>query len=147
MCCLAKRGLTTVFELRHYFLQRNDGMEISKQGYLQQRKRLNPDIFSDLNDEYLKDFYDSDEAKTWNGYLVLAIDGSKAEVPNSKENRESFGDSGNQHSMTGQVRALVSSVYDIFNGFYLDMQIGHISNGETKLAKQNLAHIREMGIT
>ena len=146
MCCLAKRGLTTVFELRHYFLQRNDDMNISKQGYLQQRKRLNPDVFSALNDEYLMDFYGSDEVKTWNGYLVLAIDGSKAEVPNSGENRESFGGSGNQYSATGQVRALVSSVYDILNGFYLDMQIGHIANGETQLAKENLAHIREMGI-
>lgn len=140
MCCLAKRGLTSVFELRHYFQQRNDSMRISKQGYLQQRKRLNPDVFSELNDEYLKDFYDSDEVETWNGYLALAIDGSKAEVPNSRENRECFGDSGNQ------VRALVSTVYDILNGFYLDIAIGHISDGETKLAKQNLTHIKEMGI-
>ena len=51
-----------------------------------------------------------------------AIDGSKAEVPNSKENRETFGNSGNQHSKTGQVRALVSGMYDILNHFYLDIE-------------------------
>ena len=34
------------------------------------------------------DFYHSDEPKLWKGYLLIAIDGSKAEVPNSKENRE-----------------------------------------------------------
>ena len=70
-CCLAKKGLTTVFELRNYF-QQKDGlpMHISKQAYLQQRKRLNPKVFSHLNDEYLMDFYDSSEPELWNGYLL-----------------------------------------------------------------------------
>ena len=39
--------------------------------------------------------------------FVLAIDGSKAEIPNSVENRERFGKSNNQHSELGQIRALV----------------------------------------
>jgi len=62
MCCLSKKGLTTTMELRNYFKQKDDlCMRISKQGYLQQRKRLNPEVFSYLNDEYLTDFYDSSE--------------------------------------------------------------------------------------
>ena len=146
LCCLAKKGLTTVFELRNYFRQRNNGMKISKQGYLQQRKRLNPDVFSSLNDEYLMDFYNSGEAELWNGYLLLAIDGSKAEVPNSKENRERFGAITNQYTQTGQVRAMVSGIYDILNGFYLDLEIAHISSSEGELAKQNLQHLKSMGI-
>lgn len=92
------------------------------------------------------DFYHSDEPKLWNGYLLIAIDGSKAEVPNSKENRETFGNSGNQHSKMGQVRALVSGMYDILNHFYLDIEIEHSSVSEHELAKQNLKHLREMGI-
>ena len=70
-----------------------------------------------------------------------AIDGSKAEVPNSKENRETFGNSGNQHSKTGQVRALVSGMYDILNHFYLDIEIEHISVSKNELAKRNLKHL------
>lgn len=120
-------------------------MEITKQRYLQQRKRLNPDVFSYLNDEYIMDFYKAGEAKLWNGYLLVAVDGSKAEIPNSKENREHFRDSGNHHS-SGQVRALVSSAYDILNGFYLSMEIGHIISSETVLAKQNLLRLGEIGI-
>ena len=73
-------------------------MQLSVQGYLQQRKRLNPEIFPYLNRKYLMDFYRSDEPRLWKGYLLIAIDGSKAEVPNSKDNREAFGNSGNQHS-------------------------------------------------
>ena len=98
LCCLSKKGLTTAFELRNYFREKGDlSMQLSIQGYLQQRKRLNPEIFPYLNRNYLMDFYHSDEPKLWKGYLLIAIDGSKAEVPNSKENRETFGNSGNQH--------------------------------------------------
>lgn len=119
-------------------------MQLSVQGYLQQRKRLNPEVFSYLNSEYLKDFYRSDEVELWNGYLLLAIDGSKAEVPNSRENRERFGKSNNQHSQAGQVRALVSGMYDILNRFYLDIEIEHISISENELAKQNLNHLKNI---
>lgn len=147
LCCLSKKGLTTALELRNYFKQKDDSsMKMSKQGYLQQRKRLNPDVFSYLNDEYLVDFYHSSEPKLWNGFLLLAIDGSKAEVPNSTENRERFGKSNNQHSELGQVRALVSGMYDILNQFYLDIEISHISASETELAKKNLNHFKHMDI-
>lgn len=69
----------------------------------------------------------------WNGYLLLGIDGSKAEVPNSEENRLYFGKSNNQLSGQGQIRALVSGMYDILNGFYLDIGIAHISTSETEM--------------
>lgn len=147
LCCLSKKGLTTVLELRNYFQQKEDfSMKISKQGYLQQRKRLNPEVFSYLNDGYLADFYSSSEPKLWNGFLLLAIDGSKAEVPNSAENRRYFGKSNNQHSDLGQVRALVSGMYDILNQFYLDIEISHISTSETELAKNNLEHLQYINI-
>ena len=62
LCCLSKKGLTTIFELRNYFKQKEVWpMQLSVQGYLQQRKRLDPEVFSYLNSEYLKDFYSSDE--------------------------------------------------------------------------------------
>lgn len=76
----------------------------------------------------------------------MAIDGSKLEVPNSKENRKIFGNSGNQHSKIRQVRALVSGMYDILNHFYLDIQIAHISVSENELAKQNLEHLKEVAM-
>lgn len=147
LCCLSKKGLTTTLELRNYFIQKDvPAMKISKQGYLQQRKRLNPEIFSYLNDEYMADFYHSSEPRLWNGFLLLAIDGSKAEVPNSTENRERFGKSNNQHSELGQVRALVSGMYDILNQFYLDIEISNISASETEFAKKNLTHLTHMDI-
>lgn len=142
---LSKKGLTNVMELRNYFREKGSKVEITKQGYLQQRKKLNPDVFTYLNDEYVKDFYQAGEAELWNGYLLLAIDGSKAEVPNSQENREHFGSSGNQKA-SGPARAMVSCAYDILNGFYLSMEIGHIRSSEIALAQKNLEHLEELGI-
>ena len=41
-----KKGLTTTFELRNYFKEKGDlSMQLFVQGYLQQRKRLNPKFF------------------------------------------------------------------------------------------------------
>ena len=65
-------------------------MQLSVQGYLQQRKRLNPEFFPYLNRKYLMDFFIVLTNETVKGYLLIAIDGSKAEVPNSKDNREAF---------------------------------------------------------
>lgn len=146
VCTLSKRGLTTEMELRSYAGARGGkSMQITKQGCLQQRKRLNPEVFRYLNQAYLREFYSSaGEDRTWKGYLVLAVDGSKAEVPDSPENRRSFGQCGNQHTTQGPVRAQVSSIYDTRNGFCLDMQISSISASETELAKAGIEQISQM---
>ena len=144
LCALAQKGLTAAMEVRLYFKQKGqDPMSISKQGYLKQRKRLNPEVFSYLNREYLADFYASDEPQLWEGRLVLAIDGSKAEVPNSEENCETFGKCGNGRS-EGQPRALVSGMYDALNGFFPDIQIGRTDDSEIELAKKNILAFREI---
>lgn len=46
-------------------------MPLSVQGYLQQRKCLNPEVFSYLNRDYILDFYHSEEPKLRNGYFFL----------------------------------------------------------------------------
>ena len=118
LCCLSKKGLTTTFELRNYFKEKGDlSMQLSVQGYLQQRKRLNPEIFPYLNRKYLMDFYRSDEPRLWKGY-----------------------------SGKGQVRALVSGMYDVLNHFYLDIEIEHICISENELAKRNLKQLKKFGI-
>lgn len=93
LCTIDKKGLTTEMELHKYFLEKGvTPMSISKQGFLQQRKKLNPEVFSFINKEYLKVFYSSDESIIWNNYLVFAIDGGKVEISNSDENRATFGE-------------------------------------------------------
>lgn len=96
-----------------------------------------------MNKQYLQDFYSSNEPVLWNNYLVFAVDGSKAEIPNSDENRAFFGECGNNHS-NGEVRALVSSIFDVYNHFFLDLQIDSIKTSESELAKKNTHAIKEI---
>jgi len=143
----ARKGLTAAMELRRYFSEEGkENKKISKQGYFQQRRKLNPEVFRELNRDCLNDFYSSkEEVKTWNGYTVFAIDGTKAEIPNSKENRETFGMEGNQYG-AGQPRALVSGLYDVYNDFFVDLQIGKITESESEAAKRNIRELKQLQV-
>jgi hypothetical protein len=53
------------------------GQTASKQDYLKQRQKLNPEVFKRLNRNYLGRFYGGAGAKEWRGYLLMAADGSR----------------------------------------------------------------------
>ena len=117
MCILAKKGLSTTMEIRHYF-QAMEKVEhtVSKQDYLQRRQKLNPVVFKLLNRNYLKRFYDGKEAVRWEGYLVMAVDGSRAEIPNSEDNRQTYGESINKYGKA-VARTNLSALHDVYNRF------------------------------
>ncbi|WP_086348706.1 IS4 family transposase [Candidatus Enterococcus clewellii] len=135
---LFKRGLTATMEVYHYLKRKGSSvMTLSKQAFLSQRKKVNPEAFRFLNLQYLSHFYTQDTPKTWHNYLVFAIDGSRMEVPNSKENRLFFSQNGNRFGETS-VRAQTSGLMDVFNAFLIDLQIDSLHVGEKNLAKKNL---------
>ncbi|GHV34939.1 hypothetical protein AGMMS4952_27320 [Spirochaetia bacterium] len=141
LCTLAKKGKTGSMEVRKFFEDKGGGAGVSKQGYFQQRKKVNYEVFAALTADYLQDFYQGDEPLRWHGYLVLAVDGSKVEVPNSPENQKTFGAVTNQHGQT-LARALLSSVMDVYNDFFLDIQIDTISASEKELARKHIAPVK-----
>jgi hypothetical protein len=144
-CTLAKKGLSTVMEVRQYF-QAVEKLEqtVSKQDYLKQRQNLNPEAFRILNRNYLKRFYEGQEAETWRGYLVTAADGSRAEVPNSRENRRVYGESVNKYG-NAVARANVSALHDVFNRFLLDIGMHHYRDSEIEEARAHIGALK--GIT
>ena len=142
-CILAKKGLSAVMEIRKFF-EAAGKMEqsVSKQDYLKQRKKLNPEVFKLLNRDYLKQFYRGQEAKGWTGYLVLAEDGSRAEIPDSAENRKTYGENGNQHGETVS-RANINILYDVENRFILDVGIHRVDSSELSEAKEQIKCLKE----
>ena len=142
-CILAKKGLSAVMEIREFF-EAAGKMEqsVSKQDYLKQRKKLNPEVFKLLNRDYLKQFYRGQEAKGWTGYLVLAEDGSRAEIPDSAENRKTYGENGNQHGETVS-RANINILYDVENRFILDVGIHRVDSSELSEAKEQIKCLKE----
>jgi hypothetical protein len=144
ICALAKKGLSGVMEVRKYF-QSAEKVEqtVSKQDYCQQRKKLNPEVFKVLNQNHLKRFYSGEEAKTWLGYLVMAVDGSRAEIPDSVENRLTYGESINKYG-AAVARANVSALHDVFNRFILDIGIDTYRSSEIEAAKAHITAMKEI---
>ena len=141
-CTLGKKGLSTTMELRHYFQAMGKGAQtVSKQDYLWQRQQLNPAVFKLLNGNYLKRFYDGQAAIPWHGYLVMALDGSHAEIPNREENRQVYGESINKYGKQG-ARTHLSVVYDEFNRFLLDIGMHHYHSSEIEDAKAYIGALK-----
>ena len=142
-CTLGKKGLSAVMEIRQYF-QTADKVEqtVSKQDYFNQRQKLNPEVFRILNRNYLGRFYGAQEAKEWHGYLVMAVDGSRAEIPNSEENRQVYGESINKYGKQ-VARANISALHDVFNRFILDIGIHHYRDSEIEEAKAHIGLLKE----
>jgi hypothetical protein len=144
LCILAKKGLSGVMEVRKYFQSADkEEQTVSKQDYFQQRKKLNPEVFNLLNRNYLKRFYDGPEAKRWHGYLIMAVDGSSGEIPDSKSNRKVYGESANQYG-SAVARAKISALHDVFNRFILDIGIDRHDSSEREAAKAHIAALKEI---
>jgi hypothetical protein len=142
-CILAKKGLSTVMEIRQFFQAAGKVEQtVSKQDYLKQRQNLNPEVFNMLNRNYLKRFYDGEEGKEWRGYLLMAVDGSRAEIPNSQENRQEYGESINKYGKAA-ARANISALHDVLNRFILDIGIHNYRDSEIEEAKAHIKALKE----
>jgi hypothetical protein len=134
-CTLGKKGLSTVMEIRQYFQTVGKAEQaVSKQDYLKQRQKLNPEVFKILNRNYLKRFYGEWGAKTWREYLLTAVGGSRAGIPNSQENRREYGESINKYGKTA-ARANPGAPHDVYNGFLSDIGIRHYRDSGIAKAK------------
>lgn len=142
---MARKELTAAMEIIK-FIKASGLEEISKQAWFKARLNLNPEVFRVLNDKYMSMFYSSkEEVKLWDEYLVLAVDGSKAEIPNSEENRTTYGTMGND-SDNAPARAMISGLFDVLNDFFIDLQICTVKKSEIQAAEENIKAIERIGI-
>ena len=120
------------------------GVEISKPGYLKQRMKLNPEAFKYLYQSHNKNFYqDTDiEPYTYNGYLVLAADGSNINIPTTAETVEKYG-SASVRGGKPCAQIGLGCIYDVLNRFVLDSSINQVKFDEMRVAQAQLSNIRE----
>ena len=93
----------------------------------------------------LNNFYTNyiDEVKLFNDYILLAIDGSDFEIPNTPQSRRKY--NGKQQFQCARVT--VSTCYDILNKYTLDTIIEKYDFSETEMAKRHLNTIKENHLT
>ncbi|MDR1316751.1 MAG: transposase [Spirochaetales bacterium] len=128
----------------HQYFQAAEKVEqtVSKQDYLRRQQNLNPQVFRLLNQGYPRSFYNGNGAVSRHGCVVLSADGSRAEIPNSQENRKVYGESGNQYGK-GVARANISVLCDVYNRFIVDLGIHKYRDSEIEEAKGHIERMRE----
>lgn len=105
----------------------------SKQAFSQGRKRIRPEAFLELFYATVEKFYEKAETRKWREYHLLAIDGTRLNLPCTEELRELYGEQTSQGA--GQVQALVSCIYDVLNGMLVDVRFAHSHSSERTAAE------------
>lgn len=139
---LNRRGITLNLELRNYMKIAHPGMEISKPGYLKQRMKLNPLAFYELYRYHNRNFYAESGFSTFQGYLVLASDGSGINIPTTRETLEEFGTSSRKGTKP-QASIGLGCLYDVMNRMILESDCCKCKFDEMRLAEEQIDRVRE----
>lgn len=115
---------------------------ITKQAFSKARQNISPEAFNELCRLFVNKFYSSKhKLNTWNGFNLLAIDGTSLQVPDTNECGEYFGLSSNQNK-TRTTIASASALYDVLNDIIVDARITKYRTSEREMAKD---HINSIG--
>lgn len=114
--------------------------DYTKSAFTQYRNKIKPEAFKYLSDNLIQEFYtDNDESiNLWNGFRLLAVDGSILDLPDKKALEVIYGRTYNK-SGTGVIQARASVLYDVLNKFVIDGCLSPLSTGERVLAVNHLA--------
>lgn len=114
---------------------------ITKQAFSKARQNISPEAFNELCRLFVNKFYSlKGDLKTWNGFNILAIDGTSLQVPDTAECSEYFGMSSNQNK-TRTTIASASALYDVLNDIIVDARITKYRTSERNMAKQHIESI------
>lgn len=109
----------------------------TKQAFSKGRQRIKPEAFLELFKITVTEFYQYADYKTYKGYRITAIDGTRYNLPNTEELLDKYG----MQKSTNMVQSLSSCLYDVMNGIILDTHMHPFNANERELA---LLHIDEL---
>ena len=138
---MLRRSIKSLQLVLNEFGEKFDKERVSVSAYSQARKKFCHTAFIELLDvSILKVFYRDGDHQTYRGHRLLAIDGSKVRLPNSKEIREDFGTvkSRNGERLNYHNEAKISVLYDLRNNLPLESRITRARTSELKLAEEHL---------
>lgn len=111
---------------------------ITKQAFSKARQNISPEAFNELCRLFVEKFYSlKKNLNTWNGFNILAIDGTGLQVPDTEECGKYFGLSSNQNKTRTAV-ATASALYDVLNDIIVDARITKYKTSERYIAKQHI---------
>lgn len=139
---IARKGRTTSMEL-YEFYKKAEKKAVSKQDYSKQRKKIKEQFWIDALGETAKEFYEEMKYETFNGYIVIGIDGSKVILPRCKELEEKYGTANANNRKQKCVQCLLSGCYDVLNHIMINIEIAPYASDERELTKKNIEKLKE----
>lgn len=137
---LAKKSLQVSL---NEFCKLADLLSVTKQAFSKARVKLAPNTFILLNRKLVEEYYSDNEIATWQGYRLIAIDGSDIQLPQVDELKSSFGTAKNQLG-SSLAMAKLSYAYDVLNRITLDAQLDRCKTSERDLAIKHVEAIRKL---
>jgi len=112
--------------------------EVTKGAFSMARNKINEWGFQRLNEVCIDFFYERAPYYKWNDFRLLAVDGSRLQLPNHKTIKEEFGEiKTGRNGDTPCSMATCSLLYDVLNQVTLDAQIGPYKNSTKKKAGES----------
>jgi hypothetical protein len=120
-------------------------ISVSSSAFTQARKNLKHKAFIELNREAIVDTVYEEDYKTYMGFRLMAIDGSKLQLPNNKKIKKHFGSIkySNEQVSGEHCTAVISVFYDILNHIAVDSIVGKAKSYEVDLAIEHLNYAQE----
>lgn len=113
----------------------------SKQAFSKRRQCILPEAFQELYRLSTEFFYKEAGYKTYSGYRILAVDGSKVNLPCNKELMEIYGC---QKSTNNLIQSLVSCLTDVLNNVILYGIMVPCNGNGRELAKQHILNLSKI---
>lgn len=113
----------------------------SKQAFSKRRQCILPEAFQELYRLSTEFFYKEAGYKTYSGYRILAVDGSKVNLPCNKELMEIYGC---QKSTNNLIQSLVSCLTDVLNNVILYGIMASCNGNGRELAKQHILNLSKI---
>lgn len=140
---------TTNAELTHFYSS-IDRFEkrISKQALNKAIRKLNPNVFTYLINQFASIYYSTSLPKKYRDHLLIAEDGTYMEIPYNMLNINEFQFALGCHVRNmfdvKKVQSKAGGLYDVTNGLFIDFSLRQAPYSETPLAFAHLYRTREM---
>ena len=127
--------------LDRFFDDTEEGkVHMSEQSFSEARAKIKWEAFSELHKSTVNLTY-TGHYDTWHGYRMMAVDGTKVQLPSEGCLREYFGATGKgATAVTGQG----SGLYDIYNKIMIDASLAPLSFSEIELAKSHISELSSL---
>ncbi len=111
----------------------------------QARAKFSALAFIKLNNIFIEEFYKNDDYLTYQNFILLAIDGSTLQLPNSPEVLEKYGCMTNN---TAEVMpgARISILYDVLNKIILHACLKPFTSCEREMAIEHIESLKALNV-